>query len=80
MSFFHCVATCRCAKAQERKKKQHQNEYIARADFLTSQHPIEGAMSTEQHTKWTQRKWNSTIDNLHNVMYNNGYNFTDEDR
>ncbi len=61
-------------------RKQRQNEYIATIDFLTSQHLIEGAMSIKQHTKWIQRKWNSITNNLHNVLYNNEYNFIDDDR
>jgi len=61
-------------------RKQRQNEYIATINFLTSQHLIEGAMFIKQHTKWIQRKWNSITNNLHNVLYNNEYNFIDDDR
>jgi hypothetical protein len=61
-------------------RKQRQNEYVATTDFLTSQHLIEGVVSIKQHTKWIQRKWNSITNNLHNVLYNNEYNFTDDDR
>ncbi len=61
-------------------RKQRQNESIARADSLTSQHLAECAVSTKQHTKWIQRKWNSIANNLHNVLHNNEHNFTNEDR
>ncbi len=61
-------------------RKQRQNEYIARVDSLTSQHLAKGAMSTKQHTKWIQRKWNSITKNINNVLHNNDYHFTDEDR
>ncbi len=59
-------------------RKQQQNEYIAKANSLTSQHLAKGEVFTKQHTKWIQRKWNSTTKNI--VLHSNEYHFTNEDR